>query len=100
MANKGSKVEDKVYSTTHKIWRNINLFFKVDVDPVLTGMDCLDNRENISVGGKNVAGERDGEFMKYEVLYTKRNLDICKTYLNSGSFLLVEPDPGLEIKGE
>jgi hypothetical protein len=63
------------------------------------GMDCLDIRNHVSRGTLSVSGERDGDFMKYEILYTQRNLDICKSYLNEGSFLIVEPDPGLEVKG-
>jgi hypothetical protein len=96
---KGKETKSEINFDEHKVNRIINLFFKVETSPVLMGMDGLDSRGDVSKGTANVAGERDGEFMKYETLYTARNLEICKGYLNLGSFLIVNPDPGLELRG-
>jgi len=96
---KVQKGGEKLPSFQHKVWRSILFFFKVKTNPVMHGMDCLDIKNNVNQAALSVSGERDGDFMKYEILYTQRNLDICKSYLNEGSFLIVEPDSGLELKG-
>lgn len=97
--NKEELELEKELEPTHSIYRD--LVFKrfiIGLDPVLNGLDKLNERNDIDRRCFVLSGERDGDFVIYKMLYTKHNLDVCLSYKNDKSEIIVAPDSGLHIK--